>query len=285
MWLIGRSYAASPERRDYGVPLIWTNSGNGLDSYFELLADKLLSDKFKEEYNSIINLFSNSTNRYFENDNDDKTMLTNSIKAVLKFNNLLKAVRLSVDFGEDEVSSKKVFEECLKILSNKKGKEDTKKREKINDFYVEHENNLYDAVNNNQKNMLSFCSKFLHFHFPNYVFIIDSITESHFKGENEKYFNFGENVDNNTNKITISNKEVNGFINNSDEIKDVIDNLDFSTKNKSDDPQMKYIKHCVREFLLATKINDSIKNDKNVKFGTYIPRVIDTYMLIANSKF
>lgn len=281
MWLIGRSYAASPERRDYDVPLVWTNSGNGLDSYFELLAKELLSDKFKEELNSIINLFPNSSDSHDEytlDNNNNIKILTNSIKAVLGFNNLLKAVRLSVDFGENENSAKNVFDECLNVLSNKNGKEDTNKREKIEAFCNDHENNLYETVKNNQKNMISFCSKFLHFHFPNYVFIIDSLTESHFKGKNKKVFKFYENESN----ITISNDEVNNYINKK-EVREIIDNLDFYTKNKSDDPQIKYIKHCVREYLLAIKIKNSIKNDKNVNFGTYIPRVIDTYMLIANS--
>ncbi len=279
MWLIGRSYAASPERRDYDVPLVWTNSGNGLDSYFELLANKLLSDKFKEEFNSIIGLFSDCDDYYACNNSiNDIKILTNSIKAVLNFNNLLKAVRLSVDFGENENSAKKVFDECLNILSNKNGKESNNKREKIQAFCNDHENNIYQTVKSNQNNMISFCSKFLHFHFPNYVFIIDSLTESHFKGKNKKVFKFYENES----EITISNDEVNQFIDQSN-VKNIIDNLDFSTKNISDDPRMKYIKHCVREYLLATKIKNSIKNDANVKFGTYIPRVIDTYMLIANS--
>ena len=281
MWLIGRSYAASPERRDYDVPFVWTNSGNGLDSYFELLADELLSDKFKEELNSIINLFPNSPDSHdgytFDN-NNDIDVLTNSIQAVLAFNNLLKAVRLNVDFGEDENSAKKVFDECLNILSNKKGKEDNNKREKIQAFCNDHENNLYQTVKSNQKNMISFCSKFLHFHFPNYVFIIDSLTEAHFKGKNKKVFKFYKNES----EITISNDEVKQFIDQSN-VKNIINNLDFSTKNISDDPQMKYIKHCAREYLLAIKINNSIKNDENVKFETYIPRVIYTYMLIANS--
>ena len=43
LWLIGRSYAASPERRDYGEKIEWTNSGNGLDTYFDLLAQNTYS--------------------------------------------------------------------------------------------------------------------------------------------------------------------------------------------------------------------------------------------------
>ena len=54
LWLIGRSYAASPERRDYGEKIEWTNSGNGLDTYFDLLAEKLWSDEYYNELKSII---------------------------------------------------------------------------------------------------------------------------------------------------------------------------------------------------------------------------------------
>lgn len=52
IWLIGRSYAASPERRHYK----WTEEdnnprqgGNGLDTFFKSLAQELLNDSgFKE---------------------------------------------------------------------------------------------------------------------------------------------------------------------------------------------------------------------------------------------
>ena len=55
MWLIGRSYAASPERRGYnvlqGTKIEYKISGNGLDDYFDKLANGFVH-KFNEESNS-----------------------------------------------------------------------------------------------------------------------------------------------------------------------------------------------------------------------------------------
>ena len=82
---------------------------------------------------------------------NDKNILASVIANVLKFNALLKEIRYAVDEKE---------------LLNHVGGD----KEKI------------EVLKNNQKNMLSFSSKFLHFHFPDVVFIIDTITMEHFKG-------------------------------------------------------------------------------------------------------
>ena len=42
-----------------------------------------------------------------------------------------------------------------------------------------------------------------------------------------------------------------------------------------------YKRHCVREYLLAKAIYNK---DKAIFDNKYIPRIIDTYMLMANTK-
>ncbi len=139
LWLIGRSYAASPERRDYGEKIEWTNSGNGLDTYFDLLAEKLWSDGYYDELEKIVENLEEMNRIGYKFDQsfqeNDKNILASVIANVLKFNALLKEIRYAVDEKE---------------LLNHVGGD----KEKI------------EVLKNNQKNMLSFSSKFLHFHFP-----------------------------------------------------------------------------------------------------------------------
>ncbi|MGN0501153.1 MAG: hypothetical protein ACI4HK_08450 [Ruminococcus sp.] len=253
LWLIGRSYAASPERRDYGEKVEWTNSGNGLDTYFDLLADKLWSDGYYDELKIIVenleNLGKYKLDQSFKE--NDKQILVSVIANVLKFNALLKEIRFAVDEKE---------------LSNHVGDN----KEKL------------DVLKNNQKNMLSFSSKFLHFHFPDVVFIFDTITKDHFKGPREKHHFKFENTEKENciveSDITLSKDEINTLISEIRKIK-YNDDSEIGKYDKSEE----YSTHCVREYLLAREIKKAspkIFDGEN----TYIPRLIDTYMLMTNTK-
>lgn len=236
LWLIGRSYAASPERRYYGQKINWTNSGNGLDTYFDLLAEELLKNRYDKLKEIATLLADNGAYQLTENPPEyDLNILTNVIDAVLSFNRLLKEAQFSVD-NEDLIA-------CGTNM---------------------------ETLKNNQRNMISFSSKFLHFHFPNTVFIFDSVTKGHFKGCGNPYeFTFCDNAGNKTSAVKIYKKDVT----------DLIKLLKLNTSEISD-KEKEYVQHCVREYLLAKaiyKIDNSVFEDK------FIPRQIDTYMLIANS--
>lgn len=251
LWLIGRSYAASPERRDYGEKIEWTNSGNGLDTYFDSLAEKLWRNEYYGQLKTIVESLENLDRYEFtevskEKDND---ILVSVITNVLKFNALLKKIRFAVDKDE--------------LLNHVGG--DTEKLE---------------VLKNNQKNMLSFSSKFLHFHFPDVVFIFDTITKEHFKGPRGKHhFKFeNENGDPEGN-ITFSKEEMNALISDISEMKYCDDSIEIGKYEKAEE----YITHCVREYLLAREIKKAspkIFDGENI----HIPRLIDTYMLMTNSK-
>ncbi len=99
IWLIGRSYAASPERRHYK----WTEEdnnprqgGNGLDTFFKSLAQELLNDSgFKE----IIDFIKDNREKQYEfnySENDIKLLLHVG-NIVNSFNDVLKEAIKRVD--------------------------------------------------------------------------------------------------------------------------------------------------------------------------------------------
>lgn len=268
MWLIGRSYSASPERRYYKIEknknnhekLKLSSSGDGLDTYFDLLANELL-EKIKGD-KDLINALEKLNCKYnFDEDklisDSDKETLKESINVVLKFNELLKETRFLIDKNdiEDYINNK------LKDLS------------KIN---------IKNLWQEDETNALSFCSKFLHFHYPNTVFIMDNITKDHFKGRGKELkfkFKFNNKCDITESCITVVKQEVRSIL---------IDTFQFDKNYKETDVEKDkealYIKHCVREYLLAKAIYNKDKTIKTIFDEKYIPRIIDTYMLMANTK-
>lgn len=263
MWLIGRSYAASPERRNYNIEnnknndekLKLSSSGDGLDTYFDLLANELL-EKIKGD-KDLINALEKLNCKYnFDEDklisDSDKETLKESINVVLKFNELLKETRFLIDKNdiEDYINNK------LKDLS------------KIN---------IKNLWQEDETNSLSFCSKFLHFHYPNTVFIMDHITEGHFKGRGKELkFKFNNKTES---CITVEKQNVKEIL---------INTFEFDKNYKETDMQKDkkyfYKRHCVREYLLAKAIYNKDKTFKTIFDEKYIPRIIDTYMLMANTK-
>ena len=141
LWLIGRSYSASPERRNYKGEWIPRPANDGRGNFFSEIA-KSLSDsecfgELIEAYNSenCTYTFASQENRAI-NDND-KNLLVKAIKAVISFNSDLS----------------KAIQEFDRVPEDRRN--DTK-----------------------CNNHISFSSKFLHFYFPNAVFIIDSYAHS-----------------------------------------------------------------------------------------------------------
>lgn len=139
--MIGRVYAASPERRSYTwiaeheekPKNIIRNYGDGQGGFFDKLAALLPhcheNNLFQESYNVL-------TTGHFNLDfsDNDKELLRHSILLVLYFNKMIKDATIQADKASDYIINGKA---------------------KI-------------------KNQISFCSKFLHFHLPHHVFIIDS---------------------------------------------------------------------------------------------------------------
>lgn len=186
-WIIGRSYAASPERRSYGKSTIlnvdyfkkegyidnskktmprWPvkSSGDGLGSFFDKLIEYLKKDHDKE----LKELFGKLKGKTYRLDysEDDMKLMINAIKCVAELNRLIKSASEEFDEvpvkneGKDfpQIDEKYLKEEC--------------KNEKITVETVLQNNKMTEKTIH-VKNQISFCSKFLHFRFPDTVFIID----------------------------------------------------------------------------------------------------------------
>lgn len=287
LWLIGRSYAASPERRNYGVKIELTNSGNGLDTYFDLLANELCRSNEKDIINleSIVNSLADLNNKKYglsaDSKADDEKILITVITAVLNFNRLLKKARFAVDFGGDNLDNiKNILEQNKKKLKDSKKDEDLKNAYKIEVLLKKSDEDILKSLNENQWNMLSFSSKFLHFHFPEVVFILDSITKEHLK-TSFSFTDKGEEVVSNI-KITKYNKKTVKNFFTSKKFSDIEESLKKIDECPMNDKEYDYIKHCVNEYILAKEINNA---NPDIFKDKYIPRLIDTYVLIANSDF
>ena len=156
IWLIGRAYTASPERRTYGYERdengklkkndnkrlrLWkaTNANDGKGGYFISIArDIVKSSKFKYLL-KIVSTVKGSTFSY-DNSDIDIAALSNGIYAVYLYNNLIRNASEEFD--------------GLNASNNP-------------------EASVAKVAGARCKNQISFCSKFLHFCCPNIVFIID----------------------------------------------------------------------------------------------------------------
>lgn len=183
MWLIGRSYAASPQRRSYGMSLrlkykgfdkdgkpikrpIWRvrseNSGNG--DFFLELAKNIKNDDGIDTFVSLyknVKELSQNPNEYDLQINDegkvckkDIERLSLSIKCVSILNRLVK--RGTEQF--DRIPKDHMHSIDSNLLNN-----DTDPKDNTDYVYC--------------KNQISFSSKFLHFFCPTSVFIIDQFSK------------------------------------------------------------------------------------------------------------
>lgn len=134
LWLVGRAYTASPERRftkKEKSPNDYHGDGTGL--FFEKVASNIIR---AESYKKIVSDVKGLQNLQFDGTEEDFTQLYNGVLCVIKFNILLKVALQQFD-----------------TLQSANHKEDE------------------------YKNHISFCSKFLHFHAPHNIFILDYFTE------------------------------------------------------------------------------------------------------------
>ncbi len=262
IWLIGRSYAASPQRRNYGKKLkeelfgngsrekiIFTGQNDGTESFFIRLAEEILKIKPSFGYKDDKYDFSEQ----------DIEKLAKVVKVVIEFDDVLKQALFNIDVKDIKKAAEKNNKDCCKCEN---------------------------LANEGQIDFLSFSSKFMHFHYPNSIFIIDSISKSHFIVKSKNFlFRFYDGINNEHSKISYKEKEV----------KDLIDKIsktiNFTTKKVKQKIIQEYIVHCAREYILAKHINDYIKdtqqpcalNCKNSIFeDRYLPRVIDSYIMQAN---
>lgn len=143
VWLIGRSYAASPERRYYrkkeesgadeGRKEPETR-GDGTGKYFQETAEILRQDK---RYGSLAARLKELTPLRFDGTPGDIERLKQGIMCVALFNEMFKAASEQYD--------------------------------------RKHNAGIYESLV--YRNQVSFCSKFLHFHVPHSIFIIDRFTK------------------------------------------------------------------------------------------------------------
>lgn len=238
-WLIGRAYAASPQRRRYKNLKVEFDGPDGLDGFFEVLAKEFYELPETANFIETVNLLKGKKYTFTE-EQDDVSLLIAVIRNVLRLNKLLGDSILAVD-KQNLMEAKENTQEARKKLSNH----------------------------------ISFCSKFLHFHYPNSVFIIDSISFMHFKIKQKQNYEFLFLVDKGTSKtekgsVSISKKEVEDMLN--------------KLKGRLEDGELgsNYCKHCVREYLVAKQLF-GITQDKSFG-GKSIPRMVDIYVMNANKK-
>ena len=143
IWLIGRSYAASPERRYYrkkdesgageGRAELETR-GDGTGKYFQGTAAFLCNDG---HYPKLTACLKELSPLRFDGTPEDIERLKQGIMCVALFNEMFKAASEQYD--------------------------------------QEHNAGIYESLV--YRNQISFCSKFLHFHVPHSIFIIDRFTK------------------------------------------------------------------------------------------------------------
>lgn len=268
IWLIGRAYAASPERRTYGyerdedgklkknsynkrLPL-WkaTNANDGKGGYFISIArDIVKSPKFS----SLLNIVSEVKGFTYSYDNgeSDIARLSNGIYAVYLYNNLIRDASEEFD--------------GLNASDNPKA-------------------SAAKEAGARCKNQISFCSKFLHFCCPGIVFIIDQYS---FEG-GKRVIPLGKLSYNP--KFETASKELvplnfenlkdsyNGVLSNVRNVIKQLNTVDLFENDTVSDEEEKirsYIEHCTRAYCVAKYLND-VKDQINL---TVTPRLIDDLFL------
>lgn len=248
IWLIGRSYAASPERR-YTYKSECSNeekkndnAGDGTGEYFKRIAENILNNAVNA--NNTINILKN--NYFFDFSDRDCEILFTAIKGVLQFNKLI--VSASKNYDGDEFANKV-----------------------------------------NYKNQISFCSKFLHFHFPDTVFIIDSFSKTGATYLFSKGTRTNAEIKWQTDRVSILNESSpKGATNILLEYEPyIVNNKNFEKEftkklkeSKLDSHGIEYAEHCLRAYKTACLFKMYL--GKNVPSSSY-PRIADTLLLKIKS--
>ena len=236
--LIVRVYAASPQRRSYKkIKVEFSNAANGRDDFFTLLAEKMYENEIfcGERPDSILSQAKELMNsKYSFSDTSleaDLELLKKSIKCVLSFNEILREAIILVDKAD--------LDACLNVDRNS----------------VDYSNALI--------NFMSFASKFMHFHCPNTIFIMDNISFANFASHGSVYkFKFNENGEDVNGSIEISRQDENNLI---------------KKLNEQEMLKCKYCKHCIKEYLLAKRLFSDTKAEE--REGKSITRLTDNYIM------
>lgn len=250
IWLIGRSYAASPERRyTYKSECkdkdrTNDNVGDGTGEYFESVAKYILNTA--KNTPRTINILNNGY--LFDFSNSDCETLFIGINSVLKFNKLI--VNASANYDGIEFANKV-----------------------------------------NYRNQVSFCSKFLHFHFPETIFIIDSFSKKGASYLFSKGTRTSAVVKHSNGEVKISNAkkgEPKGAINLLLDYQAYVSNYKMFKKEfvkkleelKLDSHGIEYAKHCLRAYKIACLFK--MFSEDELPSCSY-PRIVDTLLLKIQS--
>ncbi len=281
LWIIGRAYAASPQRRSYGTIKedvgyvntagktiathpIWPvrSSNDGREGFFDALADMLCADS---DYRNLFTTCTNLAATYeYDRSEVDLGKLTDSILSVLKFNLILSNAIETFDKVPSGHSFKGYGVSC--------------------------------------SNHLSFSSKFLHFHFPERVFIIDNFAREGgnllFGGKKDEkplalYEATSTDKFDHTVFSAFPKEDVTRLYNkicNQKIVQIVLQVYEKRTRvpnsTSNDTSSAKdYIKHCIRSYLLGKHIKDQVGEApiNQIKYGgralSSMPRWTDAILL------
>lgn len=233
-WLIGRSYAASPERRytrkdkTKGGPI--EVRGDGTGQFFYETAASVLNDK---RYPELLEKLKTLQSPYcYDGGEKDARHLINAVETVALYNEMVKDASRAYDT-------------------------------KVNPEQVD---------NFNYRNQISFCSKFLHFHARQSVFIIDS-----FSSERAGWLLNGSR----TKSVVIRDNGKNIPIEDEDRREiaatkiqpdtSVITSMKLSDSDTAESIS-KYLDHCVRSYRLGCYLKHKI-------CPAVIPRAVDAIFL------
>ena len=270
IWLIGRAYAASPERRTYGyvrgedgklkkngdnkwIPL-WKaiNANDGKGGYFISIANHMTdvekSPSFKHLFETV-NELKGLTYKY-NNVDEDIDALSKGIYAVYLYNNLIRDASeefdgLNTSNNPKAITAKKAGARC--------------------------------------KNQISFCSKFLHFHCPGIVFIIDQYSLEGGKRviplgrlSYDPKFEIAPKDFVSLEPVNLKDDYNNVLGKVTDQLKSVDPNLfENDIISNEEEKILSYIQHCTRAYCVAQYLND-VKDQSNL---TVTPRLIDDLFL------
>ena len=229
IWLIGRSYAASPERRYQKDKVVedkleLDSRGDGTGQYFTEIGNYIVNDAQYQPLTS--KLISLQTSYKFDGSQSDMFLLEETVNAVAKLNDLV--MRASNEYD-------------LKYNPNINGK-------------VKY------------RNQISFCSKFLHFHYPHTVFIMDHFTQ---KTAIQLFSMRSQKV------LRIEDEKIPACL------KQELQNYIPCTKLSFSKEVECYAEHCKRSYALCCYIKHS--NLFNISNVVYYPRTVDGILQAVKS--
>lgn len=294
IWIIGRSYAASPQRRSYG------NTENTNHEYFNITGkatEKRPIWPVKTQNDGREGFFDEIAKKMDVSCLDEfiKNYHKNSLCYYYSPNIELKNNKIEVDLGKDK---NLLINAIVSVLSF--NRELSKSIEKFDNVP---ETRVHNGCEIKCNNHISFASKFLHFYFPNLIFIIDGFAynggNALFNGSTKKkrYLEtpadennfFEEEIYKNFSKAIVKSivDDISTEINT--KLGTVKCEKDDNIQSGDDDEKIEggnYIQHCVRSYLLGVFLqSQSIKPQKYIDSEDQfrpMPRLTD--MIFLNIK-